>query len=98
MSSGDPKHFNRRRLPCFNHPNQNKGMLLQASYTQLLRVMRFTALLLLIGFLHVSAAGLGQNVTLSFHEVPVSTVLQEIIKQTHISIIYDKAEVNKSQL
>ena len=52
---------------------------------QTLRIMKLTALLLLIGCLHVCAKGSGQKVTLSRTNAPLQVVLMDIYHQTGIS-------------
>jgi TonB-linked SusC/RagA family outer membrane protein len=59
------------------------------SLTKTLRIMRLTATLLLIGFLHVGATGFSQTVTLSVKNVPIQNVFKEIFRQTGISILYN---------
>lgn len=51
--------------------------------------MRLTALLLVIGCLHVSAAGLTQKVTLSVKKEPLHAVISEIAAQTGVSMIFN---------
>lgn len=50
--------------------------------TKTLRVMRLTIILLIAGFLNVSAKGLSQNVTFSGEKVLLKTVFQAVEKQT----------------
>ncbi len=56
----------------------------------ILRIMRLTAMLMLIAFLHVSGNTAGQTVTLSFRDAPIQKVFREIIRQAHVSILYDE--------
>jgi len=50
--------------------------------TKTLRVMRLTVILLIAGFLNISAKGLSQNVTFSGENVPLKTVFRSVEKQT----------------
>lgn len=51
--------------------------------------MRFTALLLLVGSLHVAASGHSQRISLDMKDAPVQKVFREVIRQSSVSIIYD---------
>ena len=61
----------------------------QKTITQTVRIMRLTAILLLIACLHVSARGWSQTVTISEKNVPVQKIFKEIFRQTGVSIIYN---------
>ncbi|PPL01468.1 TonB-dependent receptor [Parapedobacter indicus] len=55
---------------------------------QLLRVMRITGILLLIGSLHLSAASLSQTITLKVKRQPIEQLFDEIEKQTGYWVVY----------
>lgn len=55
--------------------------------------MRLTALLLVIGCMHVSAAGLSQKVTLSVQKGPLYEVISEIATQTGVSMFFDMEQL-----
>ncbi len=57
--------------------------------TQILRVMKLTAILLTIACLHVGAKGLSQTITLSVKDAPLQEVLIEIKKQSGYSFLYN---------
>lgn len=52
--------------------------------------MKLTAFLLLAAFLHVSAAGYSQKVTLTARDMPLQKVFEELITQTGVSIVYSE--------
>ena len=60
---------------------------------QLLRVMKLTALLLLIAGLHVSAHSYSQNVSFSGKNVPLTTVFASMEKQTGLSFFFNYAVI-----
>ncbi|OKS84528.1 SusC/RagA family TonB-linked outer membrane protein [Mucilaginibacter polytrichastri] len=62
-----------------------------------LRIMRWTTLFLLVGFLQVSAATLAQHVTLKKQNASLESVLQEIHRQSGFDIVYDLEVLNKSK-
>ncbi|MCJ8208851.1 SusC/RagA family TonB-linked outer membrane protein [Mucilaginibacter sp. RS28] len=62
-----------------------------------LRIMRWTTLFLLVGLLQVSAASLGQRVTLKKQNASVESVLQEIHRQSGFDIVYDLNVLSKSK-
>lgn len=64
---------------------------------KILRIMRWTALFILLGLLQVSAATLGQRVTLKKQNVSLESVLKEIHSQSGFDIIYDLEVVKKSK-
>lgn len=53
-------------------------------------VMKMTAIILLISFLHVSATGFTQKISLFAKNKPLQQVFTEIVTQTGVSIIYDE--------
>ncbi|MEO6819366.1 MAG: TonB-dependent receptor plug domain-containing protein, partial [Ginsengibacter sp.] len=57
---------------------------------QILKALKLTFILLTAFFLHVSATGLSQNVTISLKNVPVEKVFKEIEHQTGIGFFYSK--------
>ncbi len=63
---------------------------------QLFRVMKLTALLIFIAFLHVSARTNGQTVTLSVRDVSMKTVFREIQKQTGLNIMIKESLLEKA--
>ena len=62
---------------------------------QIQRIMKLTALLIIIGTLQVSA-GEAQNVTLHEKNVPLSKIFREIRKQTGYDFLIDAALVRKA--
>jgi TonB-dependent starch-binding outer membrane protein SusC len=58
-----------------------------------LKVMRLVSFLLLVCCLHVSARTTGQKVSLSVKNVAVQQVLQSIMRQTGVSIVYDENDL-----
>jgi TonB-linked SusC/RagA family outer membrane protein len=58
--------------------------------TQMLMVMRLTAIFLLALSLHVAAKAVSQTVTLSGRDLSVQQVFDAVKRQTHYSIFYDK--------
>ncbi|MBP6023858.1 TonB-dependent receptor [Ferruginibacter sp.] len=59
-------------------------------------IMKFTAILLLVACLQVSAEGFGQKVTLSEKNAPLKKVFKEIKKQTGYSFFFDEAWIKKT--
>jgi TonB-linked SusC/RagA family outer membrane protein len=64
---------------------------------QLLRIMKLSTLLLIIGLLQASAKGYSQ-VTLNEKHSPLEKVLQKIEKQTSYTFIYDEDKLNISAI
>ena len=58
-------------------------------YHKLWRIMRLTTVLLIACLMHVSASGLAQRITLNQRNVPLSTVLAEIRKQSGYDLYAD---------
>jgi len=56
---------------------------------KLLRIMRLTAIILMISFVHLSAATLAQKISISEKNASLEKVLKEIRKQSGYDIIYD---------
>jgi TonB-dependent starch-binding outer membrane protein SusC len=59
--------------------------------TKTVRVMKITAFLMFAAFLHVSARGYSQNVTLSVRNAPLTKVFAEIKRQTGYVFFFDQA-------
>lgn len=66
--------------------------------TKTLRVMKLASVLLLISFLHVSATGFSQKITMSFKNVPLEKVFKEVEKQTGYSILWNEKEITSHSL
>src|ERR1700716_3727136 len=62
--------------------HQRKGL------TKTLRIMKLTAIILLIGCLHLSAKGYTQKITLSEKNAPFKKVLHEIEKQAGYQFLF----------
>jgi TonB-linked SusC/RagA family outer membrane protein len=69
----------------------------QRLLNQTLRVMRITAFFLFVLCMQVSATGLGQKITLSLKDVPLSRVFDEISRQAGVSVVYKEALLAKAQ-
>jgi hypothetical protein len=65
--------------------------------TKILRVVKITAIILLIACLQVSARGYGQRVTLRVHHASLETVMAEIQKQTGFNFIYARIELENAK-
>lgn len=65
--------------------------------TKIWKVMKMTAFLLLIGFLHVSGEALPQNITLVMNKAPLRKVFKEIRKQSGHLFLYDDKLINAGQ-
>ncbi len=63
---------------------------------QMLKVMKLTALLLLVLALQVSATGYSQKLTLDMRHVPLSRVFREIRKQTGLTFFYNSEMLKKA--
>lgn len=59
--------------------------------------MKLTALIFLIGCLHVSAKGLSQGVTLKLSDAPLERLFSEIKKQTGYVVFYDYAAIKEAK-
>jgi TonB-linked SusC/RagA family outer membrane protein len=64
--------------------------------TKTLLIMRLTAILLISGFLQVSAAGYSQKVTLSEKNVSLETVFSQIRKQTGFTFFYNESLLDQA--
>ncbi|MEP7259490.1 MAG: carboxypeptidase-like regulatory domain-containing protein, partial [Flavitalea sp.] len=60
------------------------------------RVMKLTAIVLLTFTLHLSAAGLGQGITLSVRNTPLEKVFKEIKKQSGYQFLYNNQMLDKA--
>ncbi len=65
--------------------------------TKIWKVMKMTAFLLLIGFLHVSGEALPQNITLVMNKAPLRKVFKEIRKQSGHLFLYDDKLISSGQ-
>lgn len=66
-------------------------------FTQLLRIMRITAFLLLAVAVHVSAKTVSQTITFSGKEVTLKQVFNAVRAQTDFGIIYNKSWLNDAR-
>src|SRR5262245_8995320 len=64
---------------------------------QTIRVMKWTAFLLLASFLQVSASGIAQKVSLSYHDALVKAVLRAISRQTGFTFFYNASTLDDSK-
>lgn len=64
---------------------------------KILLAMRLTAVILLATLMHVSAATLGQRITLNTKNKPLSSVLKEIRKQSGFDFYFDEKTVPATQ-
>lgn len=64
--------------------------------TKLFRIMKLTSLLLLIGFLHLSAASRSQTISLNIKSKPLGTAFEAIEKQTNLTVVYNDRFLNPS--
>ena len=58
--------------------------------------MKLTTLIILIGFLHVSAATYGQRININAHDITIEKLFKELKKQTGYSFLY-KSGILKDQ-
>src|ERR1700689_5395830 len=58
--------------------------------TKTLRIMKLTAILLLIAVMHVAATGNGQTISISLQHATLEKVFAEIQKQSGYSFVYSK--------
>ena len=59
--------------------------------------MKWTAFLLLAGFLQVSANGAAQQVSLTYRHAPVKTVLRDISRQTGFTFFYNASTLDEAK-
>jgi TonB-dependent starch-binding outer membrane protein SusC len=69
----------------------------RAGFTKTMRIMKITALLVLLGFLHVSATSFSQNVTLSLKNASLEKIFTEIERQTGYNFIYFQNQLDKTR-
>lgn len=73
------------------HPGLNSPVGQRWPVRQTLLVMKFTAILLLVFCLQVTAKGYSQNVSLSLKNAPLQKVFKELNKQTGVHFFYKDA-------
>ncbi|MEP6683602.1 MAG: SusC/RagA family TonB-linked outer membrane protein [Parafilimonas sp.] len=56
--------------------------------------MKFTIVLLIVGFVQVGATGFSQTVTLKFNKAPLQDVFKELEKQSGYSFVYGKEQLS----
>jgi len=71
--------------------------VLQRRAQKILRIMRWTTLILLLGLLQVSAATLGQQISLRQKNVSLETALKEIRRQSGYDMVYDLEIITKAK-
>src|SRR5580658_10112563 len=69
---------------------QKRGERHSGGFGQMVKIMKLTCFLLTVAFLHVSAGGFSQQVTLSLKDVPIEKVFREIERQTGYGFLYNK--------
>jgi TonB-dependent starch-binding outer membrane protein SusC len=74
-----------------------KLTMLLTKYRYAVKVMKLTAIILLVGCLQLSARGLSQNITLSLKDVPLQKVFKEIERQTDYTFFTDKQWLQKAK-
>ncbi len=60
------------------------------AFAQIGKIMKLTCILMTVAFLHVSAGGFSQQVTLSLKDAPLEKVFREIEHQTGFGFLYNK--------
>lgn len=63
---------------------------------QIIRIMKLTALIMVLGCIHVSAKGFTQTVSLSVKEIPLEKVFSTIEKQSGFFFIYNKEQISNA--
>ena len=77
----------------------NPVSMIQAVKFKLLLVMKLTSILLLIGTLHVTAAGFSQTITISRKNTTLETVFKDIKRQTGFLFFYnEKVNLTKNNV
>ncbi len=66
-------------------------------WLKIFRVMKLTIFIFFVMYVHASASGLSQNITISVKNAPVQEVLTLISRQTGLSIIYNESFFNNSE-
>ena len=74
----------------------NRPVPVLTGWTQLLRVMKLTAVMLFAAFLQVSANGYSQKVTLHLENVSLEKVFKEIKRQSGFYFLYNNNELKKA--
>jgi len=74
----------------------NRPVAVLTGWTQLLRVMKLTAVMLFAAFLQVSANGYSQKVTLHLENVSLEKVFKEIKRQSDFYFLYNNNELKKA--
>ncbi len=87
------KGFARLRLFTTNSVGQNHSRL----FNQTLRVMRLTAIILLVSVLHVSATGLSQTVTLKVKNASLENLFDNVTNQTGYYFFYRPGQLKGSK-
>jgi len=72
------------------------GLVPHGLRQQIQRIMKLTALLIIIGTLQVSAGANAQKVTLHEKDVPLSRIFREIRKQTGYDFFFDAAVIRQA--
>jgi TonB-linked SusC/RagA family outer membrane protein len=75
------------KQPLFASYSKNISLLLTP---QIVKAMKLSFVFLTLFFMHVSAKGVTQNVTLSLKDAPVEKVFREIEKQTGYGFLFSK--------
>src|ERR1700710_2248893 len=73
----------------------NPAFLTRRITTKTLLIMKFTAFLMIVCSLGVSAKGLSQTITLNLDNVPIQQAFAEIEKQSGYSFVYGKEQVSR---
>ncbi|HEX8609517.1 MAG TPA: hypothetical protein VF679_12825, partial [Pedobacter sp.] len=77
----------------------NPAFSMQRVKCKFLRVMKLTAILLLIGTLHLSAASYSQSITISKRNTTLSSLFKDVKKQTGYLFFYNgKVNINNQTL
>jgi len=67
------------------------------SLTKTLLIMKFTAMLMVVCSLQLSAKGYSQAISLSLKDVPLTKVFTEIEKQSNYSFVYGKEQMTQTK-
>ncbi len=74
-------------------PLCNPPVLSRRNLTKALLIMKFTAFLMIVSALQLSAKGFGQFITLNLDNVPIQRAFKEIEKQSGYSFVYGKEQL-----
>ncbi|MBB5440609.1 TonB-linked SusC/RagA family outer membrane protein [Pedobacter sp. AK017] len=74
-----------------------KSGIAHALYRKIWLIMRLTTVILIISLLQVTASTFGQRITMNQHDVPLSSVLKEIRKQSGYDVFYDSKIISKDE-